>query len=211
MVKSVRPSIAASFLVNSSAIACLAFSLAIGRTAVTSPTPLSFASLTSFCAAVAASAVSTLSGCPSTLAVSASANFLASAFAAAFSSSVRSLRASISLFLAVNAVAIASFAFSFATGLTFAISPVPAVLACSTAVSVVAASIALVASSAALLFFAIAASFSACVKLGSALIASSFVLRAASIAFLASGFLTAVGFTDLTSAAPFVPAASTAS
>ena len=73
--------------------------------------------------------MSALSGCALILANSASANFWASSLAAFFSASDKSVRLSISEFLAVRAFAIASLAFSFATGFTFPIAVVPAVLA----------------------------------------------------------------------------------
>ena len=211
VVKSLRASSSFSLLANSSATAFFACSLAIGYTDVTSATPLSSASLTSFCAAAAASAVSALSGWALTFASSASANFLASALAASFSACVKSLRPSISLFLAVNALPIASFAFSFATGLTLTISVIPVPFAVSTAASVVAASIAFVASSAALVTLARAASFSACVRFLSALIALAFAWRAASTSALAAAFLATTGLSPAIAVVPAFWALSIAS
>ena len=211
VVKSLRPSSSFSFSANSSATAFFACSLAIGYTDVTSATPLSSVSLTSFCAVAAASAVSALSGWALTFVSSASANFLASALAASFSACVKSLRSSISLFLAVNAFAIASLAFSFATGLTLPISAIPVPFAVSTAASVVAASIAFVASSAALLTLARAASFSACVRFLSALIASAFALRAASTSALAAAFFATTGLSPAIAVVPAFWALSIAS
>ena len=82
----------------------------------------------------------------------------ASAFAAVFSSSVKSLFASIASFLAFNASSIAFLAAGFATavGFTDPTLVVPAVFAESTAAFVVALSIAVFAASA----FALASSFS---------------------------------------------------
>ena len=68
-------------------------------------------------------------GCSAIFANCASANFLALSLAAFFSAGVKSVRASIAFSLSANAFVTASFASSFPTGFTFAISPVPAVLA----------------------------------------------------------------------------------
>ena len=94
----------------------------------------------------------------------ASALSFASFLAAVFSSSVKSGRASISLFLAVNASAIAVFAASFATGVTFATAVVPSALALSTAAFVVAASTAPLATSACVFATSFALAFSSGVK-----------------------------------------------
>jgi len=102
--------------------------------------------------------------------------------------SVKSVRASIAFSFSANSFAISSLAFVFATGFTFAISPVPAVLAVSTAASVVAASIASVAFLASSAAFSLAVCFSSGVKSSRASIAATLSLRASSTAFLAAGF-----------------------
>ena len=109
---------------------------------------------------------------------------------------------SISLFLVVKVFAIASLAFSFATGFTFPIAVVASVCALSTAVSVVATSTFAVAAVAASFALAIAAVFSASDKFVSALIASSLALRAASIAFLAASFLATTGLSAAIAVVP---------
>ena len=113
-----------------------------------------------------------LSSCLAISANCASANFLASFLASAFSASDKSVRASNSLFLAFNSSEIACFAFSLATGLTFATASVPSVLAPSTAVLFVASSILSKATCFPAFTLAIAASFSACDKLTLPLIAA---------------------------------------
>ena len=120
-----------------------------------------------------------LSGCLATSANCASANCLASAFAAFFSASDKSVRLSSSAFLAFNSSAIACLAFSFATGLTFATAPVPSVLAVSTSVAFVASSILSNAACLSSLTLALAFSFSAGDKAGLSLIA--LILLSASV------------------------------
>ena len=90
----------------------------------------------------------------------------ASALAVAFSSSVKSVRASISSFLALSASSIDCLAavLACAVGFTVFTSVVPAVLAWSTSAFVVALSIASFAASALALASALAAVFSSSVK-----------------------------------------------
>ena len=116
---------------NLSSIAFLAagFTFASGLIALTSDTPVFFAASTAVCAVCAASGVSATSGCLAITANCASALSFASFLAVAFSSSVKSVRLSISAFLSSNAFAIACLAGSFATGVTFATAVSPSVLA----------------------------------------------------------------------------------
>ena len=116
---------------NLSSIAFLAAGLvtAVGFTAVTSSTPVFLAASTAVCAVCAASGVSATSGCLAISANCASAFAFASFLAVVFSSSVKSVRLSISAFLSSNAFAIACLAGSFATGVTFVTAVSPSVLA----------------------------------------------------------------------------------
>ena len=116
---------------------------------------------------------------------------LASAFATAFSSSVKSVRESMDASLVFSASSIACLAAGFDTacGLTELTSVVPAVLACDTASSVVAVSMFLLASSAFALASAFAAAFSSSVKSVRESMADSFAFSASSIACLAVGLL----------------------
>ena len=134
----------------------------------------------------------------------------ASFLAAVFSSSVKSGRASISLFLAVNASLIAFLASAFATGVTFATAVVPSALALSTAAFVVALSTAAFATSACAFATSFALVFSSGVKSVRSSISLFLAVSASSIACLASAFLAATGFTALTSATPLSFAPSTA-
>ena len=122
--------------------------------------------------------------------------------AASFSSVVKSVRLSSSAFLAVKAFAIASLAFSFATGFTLPSSVVAVPFAVSTSAFEVAASIAFLASSAALFTLAMAAVFSSSDKFGFALIASSLALRAASTSALAASFLATTGLSAAIASVP---------
>ena len=133
----------------------------------------------------------------------ASALSFASFLAAVFSSSVKSVRLSISLFLSSNAFAIAFLASAFATGVTFATAVVPSALALSTAAFVVAASTAPLATSACAFANSFALVFSSGVKSVRASISWFLASNALSIAFLASGLAlatgsTAVSYTHLT-------------
>ena len=112
--------------------------------------------------------------------------------------------ASIASFLAFRTSSTACFAAGFATGVGFTLftSVVPLALACSTPAFVVALSIACFAASAFALASSLAAVFSSSVKSLFASIESFLALSASSIAFLAAGFATGVGFTLFTSVAP---------
>ena len=133
----------------------------------------------------------------------------ASFLAAVFSSSVKSVRLSISAFLSSNAFAIAFLASSFATGVTFETAVVPSVFALSTSAFVAAFSTASLAASAFAFAISFALVFSSGVKSVRASIALFLAVNALSIAFLASVFLAASGFTAFTSATPLSLAAST--
>ena len=130
----------------------------------------------------------------------------ASALAVAFSSSVKSVRASISSFLALRASSTAFLASVFATasGFTELTSVVPLTLACSTAAFVVALSIASFAASALVFASAFAVAFSSSVKSARTSISAFLALRASSITCLAAAFATASGFTLFTSVIPAV-------
>ena len=148
---------------------------------------------------------------PSIACLAASAFALASSLATIFSSAVRSSRASISASLALSASSTAFLAAGFATGVGFTLftSVVPLALAWSTPASVVALSIASFAASAFAFASAFAAVFSSSVKSLFASIASFLAFNASSIAFLAAGFATGVGFTLFTSIVPLTLACST--
>ncbi len=203
-VKSVRESMAASLALRASSIACLAAGLlcAVGLTPLTSVVPVDLAWSTS--AFVVAASMFFLAS---------SAFALASAFAAAFSSSVKSVRESMTASLVLRASSIACLAAGLlcAVGFTELTSVVPAVLDCDTASSVVALSMFLLASSDLALASAFAAVFSSSVKSVRESISVSLAFRASSIACLAAGLLCAVGFTELTSVVPAVLDCDTAS
>ena len=137
--------------------------------------------------------------------------FSASAFATDFSSVVKSSRASISSIFFSRALSIAFFASGFLTGsgLNELTSLKPKMLFSSTLISVSAPSISCLAASAFALASSLAVSFSSAVKSLFASISASFALRASSTAFFASGFLTATGVNEFTSATPVVFAFST--
>ena len=204
--------ISSNCFANLSSIAFFAAGLisAVGFTAVTSSTPVFLAASTASCAVLAASGVAAASGCLAISANCASANFLASALAAVFSSSVKSVRLSISLFLSSNAFEIACLAASFAIGVTLLTAVVPVPFAVSTSAFEVALFTASFALSASAFAASLAAFFSASVKSVRASIASSFAFNASSIAFLAADFFAASGFTALTSDTPVFLAVSTA-
>ncbi|RSH96266.1 hypothetical protein D8894_09320 [Streptococcus oralis] len=195
---------AASLVFSASSIACLAAGLlcAVGLTPLTSVVPVDLAWSTS--AVVVAVSIACF-------AVSAFA--LASAFAAVFSSSVKSVRESMDASLVFSASSIACLAAGLlcAVGLTEAMLVVPAVLACDTASSVVALSMFFLASSALALASALATAFSSSVKSVRESMAASLAFRASSIACLAAGLLCAVGLTEAMLVVPAVLACDTAS
>ena len=120
-----------------------------------------------------------------------SAFVLASSFAAAFSSSVKSVRESISASLAFRASSIACLAAGLlcAVGLTPLTSVVPVDLAWLTSAFVVAASMFFLASSDLALASAFATAFSSSVKSVRESMDASLVFSASSIACLAAGLL----------------------
>ena len=126
----------------------------------------------------------------------------ASFLAAVFSSSVKSGRASISLFLAVNASLIAFLASAFATGVTFATAVVPSALALSTAAFVVALSTAAFATSACAFATSFALVFSSGVKSVRSSISLFLAVNASSIACLASSFLATTGLSFAIASVP---------
>ena len=121
--------------------------------------------------------------------------------------------ASIASFLAFNTSSIAFLAAGFASGVGFTASTDvdPSVLACVTASFVVALSIACFAASALAFASSLAFDFSSAVKSLFASIASVLAFNTSSIAFLAAGLATAVGFTESNDVDPSFLAFSTAS
>ena len=194
-VKSVRESISAFLALRTSSIDFLAsvFATASGFTLFTSLVPVDFAWSTA-----------AFVGALSIASFAASALAFASALAAVFSSSVKSVRESISSVLALRTSSIDFLAsvFSTAAGLIEVTSLVPLVLAWSTSAFVVALSMASFAASALAFASALAAVFSSSVKSVRDSISSFLALRASSIDFLAFGFATASGFTLFTSLVP---------
>ena len=164
-VKSVRASISASFLVNSSATACFAASFAIGLTLPNSVVPAFFAVSTA--ASVAAALIAF---------VASSAALLILAIAASFSAWLKFLSALIASAFALRAASTSAFAASFfaTTGLSAAIAVVPAFFALSNSAFVVtlASLIVLRAFSLSAFTFAIAAAFSSSVAFGVLLISA---------------------------------------
>ena len=203
-VKSLLASISASFAFNASSTAFFAsvfFWLACGLTLSTSATPVVFAlSTVEFVVAV------------SILFLAAVALACASAFAAVFSSSVKSARASSCASFALSASSIAFLPAGFATavGVTELTIVVPAVWAESTAAFVVALSIAVFAAVAFACASAFAAFFSSVVKSLFASMAASFSLKAESIAAFAVSFFVATGLSLLIAVVPDVLALSNA-
>ena len=128
----------------------------------------------------------------------------ASCLAAAFSSSVKSLFASISLILSANASSTAFLAAGFACGVEVTEDTLvaPSFLACSTASFVVALSMACFAASALAFTSSLALAFSSAVKSLLASIASFLAFNASSIACFAAGLAVGVGVTEDTLVAP---------
>ncbi len=207
-----------TFLTSSKILAFSSFVNALGSFTNT----LSIGLFTSPIALIAVLSASSIVLTSSTLLTAsiASLDFFATLSTLAFNTSlalgVKSVRASIFAFLAVasSSIALRAFGLSSTTGSSSIVPlapslPTAASFSVSTAASVVALSTAAFAFSAAAFAFSVASAFSSSVASGVLAISSNCFANLSSIAFLAVGLVTAVGFTAVTSATPLALAPST--